>query len=335
MLITPHPQPPTEPPARIPEFDLLKAFPDLAALRDSAEQRRWEETAAFFAALTDPADRSTAMAVLPRTPETGAFLQQVAADRPGETLPLVLQAHRYVRLAWEARGNGRAKYVSAEQAVVFRRRLTVADKLISEVLTRVPDNTDARRLSLITSRGLGLGLTRTRARYDCLAEQDPHDYEAQSQLLQQLLPKWGGSWNAAFAFARQCRAAAPAGALDPALLAQAHIERWLNVGGKKDPAHLHRPETVDELVDAARASVLHPDFRGGYRFLEAHGLFAATFGLAGRHDLAAPHFHALNGYADEAPWDYLRSLTSIRRSTAYRRLRRHALRAERGASPTA
>ncbi|MGW4809658.1 hypothetical protein [Kitasatospora sp. NPDC004272] len=111
------------------------------------------------------------------------------------------------------------------------------------------------------------------------------------------------------------------------MLAQAHLERRLSVGGEKDPAHLRRPEVRDELAGAARESVLHPGFRGVRRSVEAHGYFAAVFGLAGEHALAAPHFRALNGYASEFPRALLRSLTSLGRGTACKRLRRRAARA--------
>ncbi|MFF0391130.1 hypothetical protein ACFYS8_20955 [Kitasatospora sp. NPDC004615] len=327
MSSTPPPSIPAAPPARSPEFDRLKAFPELAALRESVQQQRWEQVAAFLGGLTDPADRATAAYVVAETPDAGAFLQRMTAEHPGSTLPRVLHGCYYVHQAWEARGAARAKNVDAESFGLFHRRLKIADKLLAEVVAEEPGNADAWRLRLTTARGLELGIARARTRYERLAAHQPHDYAGQSQLLQQLLPKWGGSWDAAFAFARECRGVADPGGLDPVLVAQAHLERWLNVGGDKDPAHLRRPEVVAELVDAARASVLHPEFRGGYSAIEAHGLFAAVFGLAEEHALAAPHFRALNGYASEHPWAYLRSLTSLGRGTAYKRLRRRALRA--------
>ncbi|GAA2116856.1 hypothetical protein GCM10009759_62720 [Kitasatospora saccharophila] len=242
------------------------------------------------------------------------------------------QGGHYIHLAWEARGGGLAKDVSAdgvaaEGVAAFHRRLGIADKLLGRVVSEDPGTTDARRLRLNVSRGLQQGADRTRDHYLGLAAHDPHDYVAQSRLLQPPLPKWGGSWDEAFAFARQCRLVAEPGSLNPVVLAQAHLERRLNVGGEKDPAHLRRPEVRDELAGAARESVLHPGFRGGYRSVEAHGHFAAVFGSAGEHALAAPHFRALNGYAGEFPWALLRSLTSLGRGTAYKRLRRRAARA--------
>ncbi|MFC8717904.1 hypothetical protein [Kitasatospora sp. NPDC057198] len=329
MPILPPPQIPVEPPARAPEFDPLLAFPELAALRESVRRSSWEEVAAFFDALTDPADRSFAIRVVTETPEVGGFLQRAVAAHPGSTLPRVLQGGYYVHQAWEARGSSLAKYVSAEDFAVFRRRLGIADKLLGQVTAEEPGNTDAWRLRLPVSRGLQQGTDRTRRHYLRLAAHDPHDYPAQSQLLQHLLPKWAGSWEEAFTFARQCRLVAEPGSLNPVVLAEVHLERRFNVGGEQDPAHLRRPEVVAELVDAAEHSVLHPDFRGGYHSIAAHGHFAAAFGLAGEHALAAPHFRALNGYASEFPWIDLRSLTSPGRGTAYRRLRRLAARAAR------
>ena len=80
---------------------------------------------------------------------------------------------------------------------------------------------------LITARGLRLGLSEARRRYHRLAEIDPYHLPGQWQYLQQLCPKSGGDWARTHAFARETAEAAPPGSFGPVLVAEAHLEHWL------------------------------------------------------------------------------------------------------------
>lgn len=129
---------------------------------------------------------------------------------------------------------------------------------------------------------------------------------AQSRLLQQLCPKWSGSWEAVHAFGRECMLSAEPGGLGAVIAAVGHLERWLDLGGGSEGEHyLRRPEVHQEIVEAAGRSVLHPSYRPGYKWLYAHSVFAMALSLIGDHYRAAPHFRALGNRASKYPWAYL------------------------------
>jgi hypothetical protein len=148
-------------------------------------------------------------------------------------------------------------------------------------------------------------------------------------MIQQLCPKWGGSYEAMHGFAVECTKASPPGSVNGALVAEAHLEHWLLVQRDEDKtaaiAYLKRPEVQQELLWAAGHSVLNPAFRPVIRWVYAHSAFAMAFSLAENYQAAAPHFHALyaNGnVASESPWNYLGDAAEhfvIHRNLAFRK----------------
>jgi hypothetical protein len=129
----------------------------------------------------------------------------------------------------------------------------------------------------------------------------------QARLLQQLCPKWSGSWEAAHGFARECLLNSPEGSLSGGLVAEAHLERWLDLpsAGSERTDYLRRPHVHAELVEAAERSVLHPYYRPAYGWVTIQGVFAALFSLIGDTARAAAHFRALGNLASDYPWSYL------------------------------
>lgn len=145
------------------------------------------------------------------------------------------------------------------------------------------------------------GQNEAQRRYAHLADHHPHHYYGQAGLLQQLCPKWGGSWEAAYRFAREC---SHAGGLGGVVLAEAYLEQWLDSGAGGKDFLLRRPNLVEEITDAARRSVFAPTFRSRYLWLIAHNVFAALFSVIGDYPRAAVHFRALGGAGFDRPWAY-------------------------------
>ncbi|GAA3374515.1 hypothetical protein GCM10020367_38680 [Streptomyces sannanensis] len=292
-------------PSSRPQFDPTVVHPPLAQLRGFVIAQDWAGVADVFAQLQDEDQKASAAGVVGRTAGSEHFLRQTADRLPSETLPRVLLADRLIAQGAEIRTAARAKDVSREQFDAFHDHLRRAEALLIDVCAMEPGNALAWLLRITTALGLQLGRSETRRRYDRLAEHHPDHWAAEGALLQQLCPKWGGSWEAAFAFARECAAAAPPGSPCHTLIAQVHLERWLDLGGREGAAYLSSPGVRAELQAAAASSVFHPRFRAGFHWVSAHGYFAAVHSLAGNHADAAPHFRALGDRATEHPWDYL------------------------------
>lgn len=285
-------------------FDRAAAFPEVQAVQAWCRQGDWDALARHFAQLPTADAVYFTAGVVGGLPGVMTFVGEVAQAQPSAVLPKLLLAARAVELAWEARTATRAAHVSREQFHEMHQYLRFGEERLLEVTAREPDNGAAWALRITNARGLQLGQAEARRRYDRLAKHHPHMFFAQAQLLQQLCPKWSGSWEAAFGFARQCAAAAPEGSLNGALIPEAHAEYWLSLRGGERDVYLRWPEVQREVAEAALRSVLHPAFRPTYGWVGAHSHFAWVFSLAGDHRRAAVHFRALGGLADRYPWAY-------------------------------
>ncbi|WP_327317272.1 hypothetical protein [Streptomyces sp. NBC_01235] len=308
-----------------PTFDPYDNTPELIPLRTAAQAGDWPAVRAYFAAL-DSVDRlASASSLLADIPGVENFLERAAADLPGDPLPRALLAERYVYIGWDIRSGARAQHVSREQFTQFHDWLRRAEQLLIEVCAEQPAYAPAWTARLMTARGLQLGQTEARRRYDRLSAHHPHHYRAQTQLLQQLCPKWSGSWDAAHGFARECATAAPDGSNSGALVALAHIEHWLDLDSGEDAAYMRGVPVRDDLRHAAQVSVLHPDHRPDWNSIGAHNAFAFAFSLGGHFADAAPHFAFLGDRASEFPWQYLPD-----KKSAYLKSRKAALESRGG-----
>ncbi len=219
---------------------------------------------------------------------------------------LTVLGARLVQVGWGIRTSARAKDVSREQFDAFHAHLRDAEQLLIRATALDPSYDAAWAERLNTVRGLSLGKNEARRRYDRLARYHPHHFTGQARLLQKLCPKWGGSWDEAHGFVRECLLAAPEGSLSGGLVAEAHIEHWSDMNGDdKRAEYLRQPHVHAELVEAAQRSVLHPQFGRPYGWVTVQGAFAALFSLIGDTAQAAAHFRALGNLASEYPWSYL------------------------------
>ncbi|MFF1543555.1 hypothetical protein [Streptomyces sp. NPDC058291] len=293
-----------------PTFDPYDNTPELIPLRTAAQAGDWPAVRAFFAGLASVDELASASSLLADIAGVENLLERAVAEDPGDPLPRALLAERYVYIGWDIRSGARAQHVSQDQFAQFHDWLRRAEQLLIEVCAEHPDHAPAWTARLMTARGLQLGQAEARRRYDRLSARHPHHYRAQTQLLQQVCPKWGGSWEAAHGFARECATAAPDGSNSAALVALAHIERWLDLDSGEDAAYMRTPSVRDDLRYAAQVSVLHPAHRPDWNSIGAHNAFAFAFSLGNHWADAAPHFAFLGDRASESPWYYLPDKTS-------------------------
>jgi hypothetical protein len=185
------------------------------------------------------------------------WIPDVVRAEPDSTLPLLVQGARSVYWAWDARGSGTSDTVRPEQWDVWFQRLKLAENCLDEVTDRDPGCAEAWHYLIVLGRARQLPMEERRHRFDKLIEIDPTHLFGHEQMLQNLMPKWSGSTEAMFDFART-RAAAHPGTNLPILIVQAHLEHWRSQDGKN---YLRRPEVGSEIYAAAHNSFWHPDYQ--------------------------------------------------------------------------
>jgi hypothetical protein len=282
-------------------FDPWAFLPDGTGLRAACADGDVAAALSIVRGLTTHDDVEAALwGIAGRSTKHGriAFTTAIEAADDGTPLARTLLGIRYIAVAWAIRTGARAEHVSASQFEQFQDWLRRAERILFDVCSEYPDYVPAWEARITTARGLQLGHGEARRRYDRLAALDPQVFAAQRVYLQQILPKWSGSWDDASAFVEECAAGAAPGALGPLLVVDVAIERWLD-GMKTVP-----PETVDAVREAAARSVWHPDHRGGAGAAIAHANLALFYTLAKLPTEAWSHFEALGETPVEAMWKY-------------------------------
>jgi hypothetical protein len=284
--------------------DVVDQYPDLAQLRRSVRSGDWNAVSGYFQRLPTRSDQSVAVGVVAETAGSEAFLQRVVDAERDSSLARTLLGARFIVIGWTARTRAFAKDVSQAQARVFHDYLQRAERMLADATAVDPTNAAAWTERITAARGLGLDLDEARRRYERAAEYCDVPYTAQSQLLQNLCPKWYGSTDEVHAFARECLQVAKPGTLGGAIVANAHVEHaFSTTHGGDIGRYLAQSHVRDELAAAAAQTLLHPESQPGHGWVRAHTVFAFALFVGGHYTHAKPHFAALGRQASPYPWD--------------------------------
>ncbi|MEV6597926.1 hypothetical protein AB0M36_13760 [Actinoplanes sp. NPDC051346] len=284
-------------------LDPAAAHPELTTLRDALARRDWWGCRAVLDGAT-PGARSGLLHWAAEE-EIGDFAQAVWEADARDNTAAALLGLRLIHTGWEIRSAARAQYVSRDQFERFHDYLRRAEAVLIDATARQPRDPALWVARLLTARGLSVGQAETRRRYDRLAAADPHHLPGQLQYLQSLCPKWGGSWERLHSWARESMLAAPPGALQGRLVAEAHVEHMIGLEQTDPAAYLTDATVREELYEAAHRSVWHPDFRREPGWVGAASTFAMVFAVGRDHAASAPLFAMLGDLAAEHPWRYL------------------------------
>ncbi|MYT19611.1 hypothetical protein GTW69_04790 [Streptomyces sp. SID7760] len=279
--------------------------PEVRRVREAAAAADWAAVRDVLEGRPESEDRTELLWAVGDTAGVERWITPVLEADPEAALPRLVSAIRHISWGWEARTGARAKDVSREQFDVFHARLRTAEKHLYAVAEREPRWTSPWYGLQITGRGLQVGQTTARRRFEATVRRDPVHLGAHQQQLQQVCEKWGGSHEEMHAFARASAFGAPAGTQLGQLVAIAHLEHWLSLDSGEDAAYMRRPEVAASLQEAAEHSFRHADFAVAGGGLQVLNTFAMAFSLAGVRDAARECFGITDGRVTKFPWYYL------------------------------
>ena len=285
-------------------FDPAAVITELQQLRAALARRDWTAARAVLDA-AEPALRSYLISMGGVEVGVEDLLSYVLARDPDDGAAGAMLGSHLIKTGWAIRTGASAKHVSQEQFAAFHDWLRRAEQVLIEAAARNPSDCAVWVQRLTSARGLQLGLSEVRRRYDRLAAIDPHHLPGQLQFLQSLCPKWSGTWQQVHTFARECMLAAPPGSPQGMLVAKGHLEQWADRdGGEAGRLYLSAEPVRAELHEAAHRSVWHPQYRDR-GWVQTMSTFAMVFSLIGDEPAAATLFTSLGDHASEDPWNYL------------------------------
>ncbi|WP_380280732.1 hypothetical protein [Kitasatospora purpeofusca] len=265
----------------------------------------WAALGPALAAVPDQAELAWLLHRVSDVEGSEEWLAKVVAERPEDTLALLLSGARHLAWGWEARTASRAQDVTEDQWRLFGERLETAEEQLLEAAEREPGRLAPWYFLQITARGASLGRTVATTRFEAALRRDPGHLASHQQRLQQLCAKWGGSHEEMHAFARAATLGAPEGSPLGELVALAHLEHWLDLPDGEDHAYLTGPAVRSSLREAVLRSVLHPAYRPQRDWRTTHNTFAMVLSLADERELAHAVFAVLGDGVTRWPWSYL------------------------------
>ncbi|MEU5437976.1 hypothetical protein AB0G73_32035 [Streptomyces sp. NPDC020719] len=277
----------------------------MARIQEAAKAADWPAVRELLEARPESEDRTELLWAVSEISGVETWIPQAIEAEPGSALPLLVAGIRYISWGWEARTGARAQHVAREQFEVFHDRLRIAEKWLYEVAEREPGWASPWCGLQVTGRGLEVGQTAARRRFEATVRRDPYHLRAHQQHLQQICAKWGGSHEEMHAFARRSMFGAPAGSMLGQLVAIAHLEHWLDLDAGADATYIRGPKVTASLREAAERCVLHPDFVRRPGWVQVYNTFAMAFSLAGDKAMARECFEATDGSVTKFPWYYL------------------------------
>lgn len=289
-----------------PHSDVVSVMTEVLPIREMVRRSDYQAASLALLELHERDDRLLAQAadLLAEDPTFHPLVEARVRDVDDDILARALLAHSEIVRGWSVRGRRAAAHVAQTHFQSFHQHLRLAEQHLIEICALEPSWPYPWYLRLTTSRGLELGINETMRRYDRLAAHDPHHHPAQAQVLQQLCPKWGGTWEKASEFARNCAEAARAGSAEHAIIADLHLEQWRALDPPEAKKYLS-DEVLHDLHAAAASSVRHPDHERGLNWVRLHSTFGVLFALAGERGAAESHLAHVGEVLDPRVAGYL------------------------------
>ena len=275
---------------------------EIAQLRDG----NWQPAATRLTLTRDVDDRAFVAGMM--LDAGGPWIEDWLAAEPSRPEPWMMRGLSRIGWAWEVRGSGRAEDVPEDAWPEFFGRLQLAEEDLQEAIQRNAKDALPWAYLLITGRALQVEVEELQRRYQEGRARAPESWQLSWLMLEALTEKWSGSHDLMFQFARDVSAAAPAGSGLHALVAEAHLQRWLyfRMEGDREGelAYYRSPEVQEELRQAWARGPGSPAFRKGRFAPNQRALFAFAFSLGGDDASARAVFEHLDRVTSD-PWQHI------------------------------
>lgn len=274
-------------------------------LREALTAQDWPGTRDILGRTTHPDDRAFYLGVCASVRGVQDWIGDWVVAEPDSTLPLLVRGVHAVGWAWEARGQLDVEDTRPEQFAEFHDRLRIADRCLSDVVIRDPDEVSAWAFLIRTARGLRMSIDDGRYRYEQAARRHPAHLRANYELMQTLCAKWGGSDEAMFRFSRSATERGTSGSLISYLVAVAHLEVMVDLDSADLHGYLVTNDVRAELRSAADRSIWSSSVELRPGWPEPYNAFAMAFAIAGDNQSAARVFDRIGDVVTTQPWAYL------------------------------
>ena len=212
----------------------------------------------------------------------------------------------YINYAWEARGEGFANTVTEEGGRLFKDRLLTAKEYLEKAysLDQSDPNVPARLITV--AMGLGLERKEVERQFQRAILADPTDHEAYFTKLEYVKPKWYGSKEEMFSFAREAVRKAPPNSTIPMVLTAAHWEMYQLSGG--NASYFRNPNVWKEMKQVYQTVT-----KSFPEAIAIHNWFARTAHLAGDYEVAREELKKIGDDWRKGVWGDKETFEEVKR----------------------
>lgn len=291
---------------RVREDETLE-IPAIQAVQKHARQGQWQKVRDALAAEKDSFLRTKYFDVCSGTEGVEKWLDVWLAREPDNGDAWILAGKMSIARGSEIRGAAKAEDTPDEAWDPFHELMRKAEDELVRAIELRPDDPLPWVELITTSMVLGESIEERVSRFEHALLRDDSLHTPHTVIMYALTEKWGGSHDLMFEIARRSTETAPPGTAIPAVIAYAHIERWVYIRHwEKDEARKHsyfaEPAVLDE-IRAAHALCGELDHEA-LRIWVAN-VFAFCFYYAGEAALAREEFRKAGGVFSGLPWRYV------------------------------
>jgi hypothetical protein len=283
--------------------------PEARRLRLAQQRGDYQSVAAFFGKLTDPDAREFYVRELTQWPGRPPFFDNWVNAMPDCAEAWLLRAAHGIQWAWEARSGGRATQVAEEAWPMFFSRLEQAWSDLQRAIELNSRDSIPYAEQINCAIGLELEKSVVMNSLEDARQRAPEAWEPHVRTLFYLCRKWHGSHEEMFDFAHTTSRAAGIGSGLHALVAVAHIERWLYAAAfdrDHDYAnnYWYEPGVRSDVREAYRKSLGAREFKPTRAARWQRSFFAFALTKAEAFTDAMREFNQIGNRPVDFPWHF-------------------------------
>lgn len=311
-------------------YDPAYGDPLVVDVADALDRGAVERAGALLDAAPIRRRRALWHRALTATDERVEVVTRALANHPEDPTLHSLAGFLLVEWAWEARGRGYAATVAPETWAVFDGRLSEAAAVLMRAHDLAPGSIEPWLHLLAVARGRQLGVEAARSCFDQAQDREPWEPNTCLAMIQNLAPKWGGTDDSMFEFAREVTASAPASSPAHGVVPMAYLEllvqRMRTLPEAEALAPGEGPDAHDELLAAAERSIFDPGYVTDAQGLRTADIFLLASYLGGHDLLSQRTIELMAGRYGEHPFDYFGDSGRMHRKVEILTARRLGLR---------
>jgi tetratricopeptide (TPR) repeat protein len=212
----------------------------------------------------------------------------------------------YISYAWDARGSGYASTITDQGSRLFSDRLSTAKEYLEKAYSLDRSDPIVPANLIYVAMGLGLERKEVERQLQRAILADPTDHEAYFAKLEYVKPKWYGSKEEMFSFAREAVRKAPPNSMIPMVLVAAHWEMYHRLDD--NVSYFRNPSVWKEMKEVYQTvSKSFPEAK------TTNNWFARTAYLAGDYEVAREELKKIGDDWRRGVWGDKKAFEEVKR----------------------